>query len=69
MWYEFVQGRCTNSKSQAEWSWGKHNIMVVIATGYKENKSCHDSKKGAMAKIFGSESAMKWILNYLPYSR
>ena len=39
-----------NSKRQAERSWGKHDVTVPIATGYKENKLCHGSKKGGVAK-------------------
>ena len=29
----------------AEWSWGKHDVTVPIAMGYKENKSCRGGKK------------------------
>ena len=43
--------------------------MVPIASGYKENKSCHGGKKGGVAKIFSGESAMKWISKNLPYGR
>ena len=58
-----------NSKWQAEQSWGKHDVAVPIATGYKENKSCYGGKKGGMAKIFSDKSAMKWISKNLPYGR
>ena len=34
-------------------------VMVLISMGCKENKLCHDSKKGGMAKIFSGKSAMK----------
>ena len=39
-----------NSKWQAEWSCGKHDVTVPIATGYRENKSCHGDKKEAWQK-------------------
>ena len=58
-----------NSKWQAERSWGKHDVTEPIATGFKENKSCHESDKWGVAKIFSDESAMKWISKYLPYDR
>ena len=48
-----------NSKWQTEQSWGKHNVMVLIATGYKENKSCRGVKKGGVEKTFSGELAMK----------
>ena len=35
------------------------SVTVVIATGYKENNSCHVGKKEGAAKIFSGESAMK----------
>ena len=35
------------------------SVMVLIAMGYKKNKSCHGSKKGGVAKIFSGKSAMK----------
>ena len=35
------------------------SVTVPIATGYKENKSCHGGKKGGVAKTFSGEAAMK----------
>ena len=58
-----------NSKWQIEQSWGKHDVTVPIAMGYKESKSCHGGKKGGVTKIFSGESAMKRILKNLSYGR
>ena len=35
------------------------SVTVPIATGLKENKSCHGGKKGDVAKIFSGEEVMK----------
>ena len=35
------------------------SVTVSIATGYKENQSCHRSKKEGVTKVLSGESVMK----------
>ena len=54
MWYVPVQERCIIIQNGRlnETEVNMHDVTAPIATGYKENKSCHGSKKGGVAKIF-----------------
>ena len=71
MWYVPVQERCIIIQNGRlnEIEVNMHDVTAPIATSYKENKSCHGSKKGGVAKIFSGKSAIKLILKNLPYAQ
>ena len=58
-----------SSKWQAKQGCGNHVCYGIDWTCCGGKKTCHGIKKGGMAKINSSESAMKWKWKNLSYSR
>ena len=72
MWYVFVRERrviIQNGRLKEVEVNTYITVTVLIATGYKENKSFHSGKKRGVAEIFSGESVLKLISKNFPCGR